>query len=70
MIKSSKAANPPSHRLYHVEGTGESATWTKIGAAWPNKDGQGFSLRCEGDPAPGRIVMRGIGKRPANRQPA
>jgi hypothetical protein len=49
----------PTHRLYRVEGQGESAIWTPIGAAWPNRDGQGFNISCE-DAASlkGRLVLR------------
>ena len=50
----------PTHRLFRVVGDGENSTWTPIGAAWPNKDGQGFSINCEAMPLSGRIVMRAI----------
>lgn len=50
--------NSPAFVLYRVEGDGKDARWTKIGAAWPNKDGRGFSLKCEAVPLHGRIVMR------------
>lgn len=48
----------PTHRLFHVTGDGGNAFWTPIGAAWPNKDGKGFSLSCDAMPLTGRIVMR------------
>ena len=51
-------AAPPTHRLYRVTGTGKKSSWTEIGAAWPNKDGNGFSLSCTAIPLEGRIVMR------------
>jgi len=50
--------NAPAFVLYRVGGDGKDARWTKIGAAWPNKDGKGFSLKCEAVPLHGRIVMR------------
>lgn len=53
----------PTHRLYRVAGDGSEAIWTPIGAAWPNKDGQGFSLSCDAVPLTGRIVMRRITER-------
>jgi len=53
----------PTHRLFRVVGDGENAIWTAIGAAWPNKDGQGFSINCEAMPLSGRIVMRAITQR-------
>lgn len=31
----------PTHRLYRAIGDGDTAIWTAIGAAWPNKDGRG-----------------------------
>lgn len=54
------AGNKPTHRLYRVIGDGDAASWTPIGAAWPNKDGQGFSISCNAVPLQGRIVMRTI----------
>jgi len=53
----------PSHRLFRVIGDGRSAIWTPIGAAWPNKDGQGFNVSCDLVPLQGRIVMRTITER-------
>ena len=56
----------PTHRLYRVQGEGESAIWTPIGAAWPNKDGKGFNLSCDAVPLQGRIVLRIISAREGN----
>jgi len=53
------AGAKPTHRLYHVT-DGEKPFWTPIGAAWPNKDGLGFSISCDAVPLAGRIVMRAI----------
>lgn len=55
----------PTHRIYRVSGTGKSANWKEIGAAWPNKDGMGFSIACDAMPLSGRIVMRAITEKPA-----
>lgn len=55
----------PTHRIYGVSGEGKSSNWTPIGAAWPNQDGQGFSISCDAVPLQGRIVMRAITERPA-----
>ena len=54
----------PTHRLYRVLGDGKAAIWTPIGAAWPNKDGLGFSLQCDAVPLQGRLVLRAITERP------
>ncbi len=55
--------NKPTHRIYLVTGEGTSAFWTPIGAAWPNRDGAGYSLSCDAIPLQGRIVMRKITER-------
>lgn len=53
----------PTHRIYHVIGEGKASSWTPIGAAWPNKDGQGFNISYDALPLTGRIVMRAITER-------
>lgn len=60
MSAQSNAGRKPTHRLYVVTGEGETANWTQLGAAWPNKDGKGFNLLCDAMPLSGRIVMREI----------
>jgi hypothetical protein len=55
----------PTHRIYRVVGEGKASTWTPIGAAWPNQDGQGFSISCDAVPLQGRIMMRAITERPS-----
>ncbi len=57
----------PTHRIYRVSGTGKSANWTAIGAAWPNRDGKGFSIACDAMPLTGRIVMRAIDEKPVRK---
>ena len=53
----------PTHRLYNVNGDGDGAIWTPIGAAWPNRDGRGFNLSYDAVPLTGRIVLRLITQR-------
>jgi hypothetical protein len=48
----------PSFALYSVVGEGETADWTRIGAAWPHKDGEGYGIKLDHVPLNGRIVMR------------
>lgn len=61
MSSNSTITNRPSHRLFAVtkaEGQGK-ANWLEIGAAWPNKDGKGYSLKLRAMPMTGsEIVMR------------
>jgi len=41
-----KKTNQPTHRVYAVRKTGQDTSyWAKIGAAWANKHGKGFSLK-------------------------
>jgi hypothetical protein len=60
----------PTHRLYRVLGEGTAAIWTPIGAAWPNKDGLGFTLQCDAVPLQGRLVLRAITDRAEQDQAA
>ncbi|WP_066769265.1 hypothetical protein [Sphingobium sp. CCH11-B1] len=53
----------PTHRLYTVKGDNDQARWLEIGAAWPNKDNQGFTLQFDALPTDGRVVMREIAER-------
>jgi hypothetical protein len=48
----------PTHAAYVVEGDGEGAFWTKIGAAWPHDDGDGFNIVLTAFPVSGRLVLR------------
>lgn len=50
--------NRPSHAVYVVEGEGESAFWTKIGAAWMHEDGEGYNIQLTAMPLNGRLVVR------------
>ena len=64
--QSKPQAAKPTHRIFRVTGTGKKATWTPIGAAWPNRDGAGFSIQLEALPVDGgRIVMRAITEKEA-----
>lgn len=50
--------NQKPHAVYVVEGEGDKAYWTKIGAAWPNQDGKGFNIQLTCLPLNGRLVVR------------
>ncbi len=50
--------NYPSHNVFHVP-EGKNAFWTKIGAAWEHKDGDGYNIELDLVPLrQGRIVLR------------
>ncbi len=48
----------PSHEVFIVEGEGDKAYWTKVGALWRHDDGKGFSLQLSCMPLDGRAVIR------------
>ena len=55
--------NQPTHIVYHVKDVpGEDGTqrglWTRVGAAWANKDAKGMSLVLDLLPIDGRLVIR------------
>ena len=39
---------------------GRNSLWSKIGAAWAHKDGQGYEVRVDAVPVDGRIVLRTV----------
>ena len=57
-------ANPLTSIAYHVKDTaagehGEKrGVWTRVGAAWPNKDGRGCNVVLDGVPLDGRLILR------------
>lgn len=63
--QSSPSTRKPTHWVYVVTGTGKSAFWRRIGTAWPNQDGKGYSLNCDAMPLTGRMVMREITEKEA-----
>jgi hypothetical protein len=47
--------------VYHVrdrDGPSPKSFWTRLGAAWPHADGQGFNLQIACVPLDGRITLR------------
>jgi hypothetical protein len=56
----STTANAPSHYVYQVRdrGEGQKGIWTRIGAAWPQRDGKGFNVQLDAVPLDGRITLR------------
>jgi hypothetical protein len=54
----------PSHAVFHVRDFGSNgsrkAAWTRIGAAWPHSDGQGFNVQITCVPLDGRLSLRVI----------
>jgi hypothetical protein len=34
----------PAFQAWHVTNKGDDSFWTKVGAAWPHRDGKGLSL--------------------------
>lgn len=58
MSDTKTSKSKPSHVLYCVQGKDDKSHWTRVGVAWPHKDGNGFSLTLDCIPLSGRIQMR------------
>ena len=53
----------PSHKVFVVEdrqeGDDKDAFWTRVGSAWPHKDGKGLNMQlASGVAVSGRVVLR------------
>jgi hypothetical protein len=54
----------PSHKVFVVEdkdvpeGEENDAYWTRVGSAWPHKDGKGLNVVLAALPIGGRLVLR------------
>jgi len=46
------------YAVYVVEEEGGKSFWTKLGAAWPHEDGEGFNIQLTAVPLNGRLVVR------------
>ncbi|KSV67270.1 hypothetical protein N182_34120 [Sinorhizobium sp. GL2] len=55
-----RKSNRPTHAVYVVEGEGDNAFWTKIGAAWPHEDGDGFNITLKAMPIDGKLSLRKV----------
>jgi hypothetical protein len=62
MSNDSNTKTRPTHRIYSVTKKAEAkAFWLEIGAAWPHKDGKGFSLKFNACPfGDAEVVLRTI----------
>ncbi|MCJ9668548.1 MULTISPECIES: hypothetical protein [unclassified Neorhizobium] len=56
-MKQTKSSKP-DYAVYTVEGAGDKAQWTKIGAAWSHKDHEGLNITLTALPLNGRLVIR------------
>ena len=61
--RTSMSGERPSHKCFVVEDRGEGddkdAFWTRIGSAWPHKDGKGLNIQlASGVAVSGRLVLR------------
>ncbi len=57
-MRKPQKSNKPTHVAYVVEGEGDSAFWTKVGAAWRHDDGEGLNITLTALPINGRLVIR------------
>jgi hypothetical protein len=58
-INETAGSKTPSHIAYQVrDREGGKGFFTRIGAAWPHKDGKGFNVQLDCVPLDGRITLR------------
>ena len=69
MTSNTKTGRKTTHELFAVKdgAEGKKAFWTKIGAAWPHKDGKGFSLKFAFYPAEGQAIQLRVIKEKAGK---
>jgi hypothetical protein len=60
MSEKSNETNRPTHAIWQVNGEGDKARWTRVGAAWLHKDGKGTNLKFDAFPMSGRVVIREV----------
>lgn len=60
MSKKTNETNRPTHAIWQVQGEGDKARWTRVGAAWMHKDLKGANLKFDAIPLSGRVVVREI----------
>ncbi|MFD0986233.1 hypothetical protein [Methyloligella solikamskensis] len=53
-----RESKAPAFIAWHVSERDEKSFWSRIGAAWDHKDGEGMTLQLETVPMNGRIVLR------------
>ena len=51
-------AKAPTHIAFQVREGSQKSHWTRIGATWTHKDGNGLSIQLESLPLDGRISLR------------
>ena len=61
--------NRPTHNAYIVEEneSKEKGFFTKIGAGWTHSDGEGITVKLIANPIDGRLVIRTIKDKNANK---
>jgi hypothetical protein len=52
------AGKAPAYIAYQVREGNQKGYFTRIGAAWPNKDGKGFNIQLDAIPLDGRVTLR------------
>ena len=57
-MSNNNESNRPTHVIWQVQGEGDKARWTRIGAAWMHKDQKGANLKFDALPLTGRVVIR------------
>jgi hypothetical protein len=54
----SSNSKSPTHVAYQVREGKDKGYFTRIGAAWPHRDGKGFNIQLDVVPLDGKITLR------------
>jgi hypothetical protein len=52
-----RSPKAPSHIAYQVRNGKEKGYFTRIGAAWPTKNGSGLNIQFDAVPLDGRVTL-------------
>jgi hypothetical protein len=56
------SSKSPTHIAYYVRDGKDKGFFTRIGAAWPHRDGKGFNIKLDGlVPLDGQMTLRIVG---------
>ncbi len=59
MTTETTTSKAPTHYAYQVKDRKDAKSiWTRVGAAWAQKDGRGFNIQLDAVPLDGRITLR------------
>lgn len=72
MTTDTNKAKAPTHAIYQIRdyqaGGANRSNWTRIGAAWAHKGGQGFNVQLDAFPLDGRLTVYPVADRKEDKE--